>query len=231
MTWTKVPDDATETLWDLSAGAFRLHVSGLVYANRHLTDGLVPASRLPALTPAYDPAHLAELEAARLWEPIDGGYSIIDFLKEQPSRAQVEARRASWTERQERHRHGVTPGTGVNDVRTESRSRTTAVTNGVSHGVTDDDDRAAEAFDATVCRLCHGPATEGNPFVERSMGRPRHRFDPCPAVPVAAGARLARVTPVDWMDSGGSESQSGDATAAPHEAGAAESGPDQGMDA
>lgn len=183
MTWTKLPDDSSEKLWDLSAGAFRLHVSGLVYANRNLTDGQVPASRLAALVPAYDPAHLDELTAAGLWQPIDGGYQIVDFLKDQPTRAQVEARRAAWTERQGRHRHAVTngvshggsPGTGVNDVRTESRSR--------SHGVTDDgDDLAAEAYAATICRLCHGPATESNPFVEQSMGRPRHRFDPCPVI-------------------------------------------------
>jgi len=53
MTWTKVPDDATETLWDLSAGAFRLHLSGYIYANRHLTDGYVQESRLAALVPGY----------------------------------------------------------------------------------------------------------------------------------------------------------------------------------
>lgn len=51
----------------LGDGAFRLHVAGLAYAARNLTDGAVPEQRVPRLTPAYKPAHLAELVRAGLW--------------------------------------------------------------------------------------------------------------------------------------------------------------------
>jgi hypothetical protein len=165
MTWSKLPDDATETLWDLSAGAFRLHVSGLVYCNRHLTDGHVPASRLPALTPSYDVVHLDELVAARLWETVDGGYSIAGFLEDQPSRAQVEARRAAWTERQGRHRHGVTPGTGVKELRSSPFPDTAS------------DTRRESRRD--ICSRCGGAATGDNPLQTLTTGT-THRFSPCP---------------------------------------------------
>jgi hypothetical protein len=35
---------------------------------------------------------------------------------------------------------------------------------------------------ATTCRRCHGPATDGNPLVTLADGT-KHRFDPCPVPP------------------------------------------------
>jgi len=87
MTWTKIDDEDTEASWDLSDGAYRLHHSGLVYCNHHLTDGYVPASRLAVLMPAYDPAFLAELLAADKWGAVTGGYQIANFLRDQPSKS------------------------------------------------------------------------------------------------------------------------------------------------
>jgi hypothetical protein len=93
MSWTKIDDEDTEASWDLSDGAYRLHHSGLVYCNHHLTDGHIPASRLAVLMPAYDPAFLAELLAAGKWGAATGGYQITGFLSDQPSKAKVMARR------------------------------------------------------------------------------------------------------------------------------------------
>jgi hypothetical protein len=93
MTWTKIDDEDTEASWDLSDGAYRLHHSGLVYCNHHITDGHVPASRLAVLMPAYDPAFLAELLAAGKWGAVTGGYQVANFLRDQPSKSEVMARR------------------------------------------------------------------------------------------------------------------------------------------
>lgn len=140
MTWTKIPDDANETLWNLSADALRLHLFGLIYCNRMLTDGLVTASRLATLTPNYQPAHLDELVATGLWVAADGGYQIAHFLEEQIPRAKVLEKRAETRQRvadwRSRNavgnavtssktpgktltRNAVTPGTGVNYVNVE----------------------------------------------------------------------------------------------------------------
>lgn len=51
----------------LSDGAFRLHVSGMHYCARKLSDGIIPARRVERLKPKYKPAELAELIAGRLW--------------------------------------------------------------------------------------------------------------------------------------------------------------------
>jgi hypothetical protein len=109
MTWTKLPDEITEALWDLSHGAYRLHISAETWCNRLLTDGLIPASRLSVLMPKYRAAYLAELLAAGLWTATDGGYSLVDFLRDQPSKADVEKKRADWKRWQQEHRQALTP--------------------------------------------------------------------------------------------------------------------------
>lgn len=55
----------------LSDAAFRLHVSGLVYAARHLTDGVIPAAALPALYPTHTRRTVNELLEADLWHATD----------------------------------------------------------------------------------------------------------------------------------------------------------------
>jgi hypothetical protein len=184
MTWTKVPDDATETLWDLSAGAFRLHLSGYIYANRHLTDGYVPESRLAALVPGYEPAQLAELLDAHRWQRVDGGYQLPGWNTpkrdpwHQETRAEVEARRAKnaadvaeWRKRNPGKAvtgavtKPLTPGTG------ESLENVVPVP-GVS-----------QLHPPRLCYLCGGPGIEGNPLINVAQGR-RHRFPtPCPSNP------------------------------------------------
>lgn len=72
---------------NLSAGAFRLHVSGLCYCAMNLTDGVVEARRLSRLMPEYDKAYLCELIEAAMWIPHPDGYSIHDYLDWNKSRA------------------------------------------------------------------------------------------------------------------------------------------------
>jgi hypothetical protein len=77
----------------LSDGAFRLHVAGMLYASKHLTDGFIPANRVPRLTRTYKARHLAELMEARMWLPADRGYTLHDYLDWNRSREQIEADR------------------------------------------------------------------------------------------------------------------------------------------
>jgi hypothetical protein len=80
----------------LSDRAFRLQVSGICYANRHLTDGIVPASVVPRLVGVPPGRALVELIDGALWTPILGSteaYSIHDYLDWNRSREQVLAER------------------------------------------------------------------------------------------------------------------------------------------
>lgn len=79
--------------WALSDAAFRLQTAAICYANRHLTDGEVAASKVPTLVPRFKKAAVVELLACGLW--IDKGdvYAVRDFLDWNRSRAQVEAER------------------------------------------------------------------------------------------------------------------------------------------
>ena len=94
----------------LSDSAFRLHVAGICFANRYLTDGLIPAERVPRLMPRFRKAALAELLTTKKWLPIlDGAcYEIRDYLDWNPSRAEVESRKEAKAERmrQWRREHG-----------------------------------------------------------------------------------------------------------------------------
>ena len=70
----------------LSAGAFRLHVSGLCYCAMNLTDGHVEERRVSRLMPDYSKAYLCELIEAAMWIERPGGYEIHDYLDWNKSR-------------------------------------------------------------------------------------------------------------------------------------------------
>ena len=97
----------------LSDAAFRLHVTGILYCNRQLTDGYIPADDVPRLVRRYKKAALVELLTIGQWQsvtiPDTGvvGYLLHDYLDWNPSRAVVEDRKAKARKRkrdwQERH--------------------------------------------------------------------------------------------------------------------------------
>jgi hypothetical protein len=75
-----------------------LHVCALSYANRHLTDGRVPAALLHRLAGIPDPADaVARLIEEGMWTEAAGGWQIVDYLSTQPSRAKVLATREKRT--------------------------------------------------------------------------------------------------------------------------------------
>jgi hypothetical protein len=64
----------------LTDGAFRLHVAGLLYCAKNLTDGFIDERRVSRLTRTYKPAYLAELVDAAMWLRVLGGYDLHDYL-------------------------------------------------------------------------------------------------------------------------------------------------------
>jgi hypothetical protein len=201
MTWSKLSDTSNDDLWDLTDGAYRCHVSAIVYSNRNLTDGFIGASRLAAVMPGFDQAYVEELTSRELWAAVDGGYQIVGFLEDQPSKADVERRRAAnrskvavWRASGPRNlvtqpvtqptTYPVTPGTGSGTGSTfslskrNSRSRGNPVTSGTGAAETTRGDGSIPArrlLGQDVCAICHSSITyHGTASVIRDDGLMAH---------------------------------------------------------
>jgi len=74
----------------LSDGAFRLYITGLCYAGKHLTDGFLPAPLRRTLGTELASKWATKLTEKGLWIKVEGGYQIHDYLKHQTSKAQAE---------------------------------------------------------------------------------------------------------------------------------------------
>jgi hypothetical protein len=99
--WVRLDDQFAEHPKVMRAGplAMAMHVAGLCYAARNLTDGIVPRSAAKRLIDLDDfdvswSEVLADLLAAGIWTEADDGYEIHDYLEYQPSKAEVEEKRA-----------------------------------------------------------------------------------------------------------------------------------------
>lgn len=92
----------------LTDKAFRLHVTGLAYCARNLTDGEITGNSLRSVlaTAGASKRHVIELEKASLWRPISGGNRIHDYLKHNPSSEKVKTDREAARERMRRLRSG-----------------------------------------------------------------------------------------------------------------------------
>lgn len=112
MSWVRI-DDKTwchDKFADLSGNAVRLWMFALCWCNQHEKDGEVPKSMLRKFSASNKDA--SELVVAGLWEPTEKGWLFHDYLKYQPSKAQLDAQRTQTRERvsahRERSRNGVT---------------------------------------------------------------------------------------------------------------------------
>ncbi|HEY9371510.1 hypothetical protein [Streptomyces sp.] len=79
----------------LSDAAYRLHSSAILHCNKHLTDGLISATKVRTLVPRFRRSALDELVNAGHWyfhESINA-YEVHDFLDWNRSRDQVLAAR------------------------------------------------------------------------------------------------------------------------------------------
>lgn len=101
MTWVKLDDGFADhpKVVALSDSAFRAHVSALCYASRQLTDGFIPEEVALKWAPV---AHIALLLARKLWDRVEGGFQIHDYLEYQVSKQRVQNWREGNRARQER---------------------------------------------------------------------------------------------------------------------------------
>lgn len=112
MTWFKVDDGAwcSKKFIRLSTLAFGVWARMGSYCAHELTDGYVELDLVHHLCPEPPDvidAAISELTAAKLWERVDGNPQVRryhDWEVYQPTRAEVEARRAAGAERLRRHR-------------------------------------------------------------------------------------------------------------------------------
>ena len=108
MTWGRLDDEFPDHPKVLSAGplAELLQVRAICYANRHLTDGVIPAAAVGKLTHDFDRLILDGTDARSidwagimvkhgLWEPHGADYQIHDFLVYNLAKADVLATRQS----------------------------------------------------------------------------------------------------------------------------------------
>lgn len=94
MSWAKLDDGLPENLKiePLSDAAFRAYVTSICYAARNLTDGFVTHKKAKEF--AGKPRVIQEL-VPHLWQVVDDGYMIHDFLVYNPTRESVLKKRAA----------------------------------------------------------------------------------------------------------------------------------------
>lgn len=147
MPWVKLDDrfPSHRKIALLPDRAFRLHVSALCWASENLTDGRVTDRELGLVAKIRNvKATAQQLADAGVWDRVEGGWAIHDYLDYNPSREQVLAERKKNAERQERFRR-------------RKNGKPTPPSNGSSNGVTPEGSDAAEEHDGdtTATRRKH----------------------------------------------------------------------------
>ena len=106
MGWVRIDDNFADhpKVIGLSDSAFRLFITGLCYANRQLTDGLIPYQMVNAWVGDNSEKPSDELEDQNLWERADKGFTIRSYDEYQPLREKVEEKRDQARERLKRYR-------------------------------------------------------------------------------------------------------------------------------
>jgi hypothetical protein len=109
-----------------------MYLEGLVWSNKQGTDGHIPRHAVRRVTDEEDPiGAAAELVDAGLWEETGDDWSIVGFLEDQPSRADVERIQTLARDRQRRQRQHRGGDHSLCDPRyCQAASR---VTNAVTH--------------------------------------------------------------------------------------------------
>ena len=110
MTWVRLDDGfaAHPKVVGLDDRAFRLHICALCYAGQHLTDGAITSQSLRFVGElaqiSYPGAIAKRLVSAGLWDAIEDGYEIHDYLRYNSAKADVERERAAARDRMARRR-------------------------------------------------------------------------------------------------------------------------------
>lgn len=107
MTWVRLDDGFYDhpKIERVGPAAAWLHVCALCYCARHLTDGVIPVSKVTRLADVKQPLKLAEsLVEAGVWLDEGDSYRIHDYHDYQPTRAETLAKQE--TDRLEKSRAG-----------------------------------------------------------------------------------------------------------------------------
>jgi hypothetical protein len=136
MPWVRIDDgfDDDPDIDNMSPAAIALFFCSITWSSRNLTDGFVPERRASKL-PGYGEAEVAELCAGEKpwWRRVEGGFQVRSYLNFNPSREEVEKKRAETAERVKSHRNGKR---NRGSTRGETASVTPAVTTDVTHSET-----------------------------------------------------------------------------------------------
>jgi hypothetical protein len=134
MVWVRFDDQYPihRKVTRLSDAAFRLHTSAFFWCSRNLTDGYVPEEDLEDVcAQVRSPQRFVpELVKRGLWEPVEDGWKIHDYLEYQPSKEKVLDERRKSAERQKKFREQRKRPT---ERGSESNGSSNAVTNGRSN--------------------------------------------------------------------------------------------------
>lgn len=178
MPWLKLDDQFCDHPKIIEAGPLAgwLHVCGMLYCARLLTDGFIPAGQVRKLADVDNAGALADtLVEVGLWDRVDGGFQVHDYLEYNPSREKVLAERDANKQRQERYRerHSDRTNTVTNAVTdTVSNTRPVPVPTPVPISPTQDSEKPKgnatvavapsrpvrppdEIFEA-LCEVCYG---------------------------------------------------------------------------
>lgn len=165
MPWVKFDDSAPEhrKIKSLHDSAYRLHDEAIKWCARHLTDGFVPAAELRDVTNVARPMRwVPDLVSRRLWEPVNGGWRIHDYLEYQPSGDAVRAEREARRRRQEKWREKKR-GRRVSDASHDSV--TDASGDAAPYPLPTRPEGEGRGGSAT-----HGPESAAHPYVSDSTG-------------------------------------------------------------
>lgn len=188
MAWVRLDDRfddsrKVQSAFNRAPIAVSVFVMAITYCARHETDGLVDAAWLKRQVPAYKSRRkaLEVLVSEGLFEPENGGgYRIHDYLDYQPSRKDLEAKRAADAERKARGR-----ASRVRDVsaRTPAGIRAESARPIPSHPLTTDEQQAVHlvepasepACSPEVERLCELFSETARARTETPPSSPRYR--------------------------------------------------------
>ena len=101
MGWVRIDDNFADhpKVIALSDSAFRLFITGLCYANRQLTDGLIPYQIVMTWVGDDLMKPSDELEKQELWKRVSKGFQIRSYTEYQPTREKVNEKRDAAKER------------------------------------------------------------------------------------------------------------------------------------
>jgi hypothetical protein len=103
--WVRLDDDFYdhEKFLNIAPEGIALWVVGLAWSSRNLTDGIIPAAKSRTLLNTTDVNYSGVIEGLvefGLWDPVEGGYRIHNFLRYQRAAEHVEAAKMAYHDQQ-----------------------------------------------------------------------------------------------------------------------------------